>query len=395
MFSFIRTLFHSASTKGSKATLHDEEAAPLLEDDGSRQNEHSSLNTPPPRYGSTDTITADLPENAHLESTDKSDSKQPNDDQEEEKPNKENKHWLTYLREFTIFLPFIWPSRNLRLQLHMVGIVLCLVAIRCLNVLAPRQLGIVINGFGTSPGHLPVADLVLYLFFDWLTASSITGTIKDYLWLAVEQNAHKAIVTATFNHIMGLSCNFHDNKKSGELYMSMSQGSAVYRLFEDAFFEILPMLVDLGVACVYLSLLFGNLMALLVAATTIIYLCILKYLASMQVDILRQRNDAVRKEYQVLFDAMGNWIAVAYFGNFKHEKERYKTAVEVHLKLDFKATILRYLAQITQASILHVGFVAATFLAAYQISIGKITVGEFVLLLNYWARFTGNVLIES
>ena len=395
MFSFIWPFFRSARTKRNNATPHDEEAAPLLEEDGSQSNEHSSIDTPPPRYGSTDNITADVPKHAHLDSADKSDSKQANDEQEEEKPTKEKRHWWTYLREFAIFLPFIWPSRNVRLQLHLVGVVLCLIAIRCLNVLAPRQLGIVINSFGKSPGHLPVSDLVLYLFFDWLTASSITGSIKDYLWLAVEQNAHKAIVSATFNHIMGLSCDFHDDKKSGELYMSMSQGSSVYSLFQDAFLEILPMLVDLGVACVYLSLLFGSLMALLVAATTIIYLCTLKYLAAMQVDILRQKTEAVRKEYQVLFDAMGNWIAVAFFGNFEYEKERYIAAVEVHLKMRLKATVLRDLAQIIQASILHVGFVAATFLAAYQISIGKITVGEFVLLLNYWARFTGNVLIAS
>lgn len=391
MFSFIQAFFNRTRTHGN-VKLNDEEAAPFLEDDHSQGNDQSSVDTPPPRYGSTDTITANVPGNAHVNSADKSDSKQAGDKQEELKPDEDQKkHWLTYLRQFGIFIPFIWPSRNLRLQLHIVGVVLCLVAIRFLNVLAPRQLGIAINSFGNSPGRLPVSELLLYLFFDWLTVSSITGSIKDYLWLAVEQNAHKAIVTTTFNHIMDLSCDFHDNKKSGELYMSMSQGSSVYSLFDDAFFEIIPMLVDLGVACVYLSHLFGSYMAFLVATTTMMYLCALKFLAAMQVDILRQNTEASRKEYQLMFDALGNWISVAYFGNFKHEKERYKAAVEVHLKTKFKYTILRYLSQIIQASILHVGFVAATFLAAYQISRGKITVGDFVLLVNYWARFTGGI----
>ena len=392
MFSFVQAFFHGARSQ-KNVKLDDEEAAPLLDDDPSQENDQSSLGTPPPRYGSTDPITTDLPGNAHVNSADKSNATQANDKQKESKLKEEKKHWWAYVRQFGIFIPYVWPSKNLRLQLHLVGVVLCLVAMRFLNVLAPRQLGIAINSFGKSPGHLPVSDLALYLFFDWLTASSITGTIKDYLWLSVEQNAHKAIVTTTFNHIMGLSCDFHDNKKSGELYTSMSQGSSIHSLFDTVLFDLIPMLIDLAVACVYLSYLFGSYMALLVGATTIIYLCVLKYLAVMQVDILRLNADTARKQYQVMYDALGSWISVAYFGNFNHEKERYKGAVELHLKAQAKFSLLRYVARVIQTSILQLGFVAATFLAAYQVSTGKITVGGFVLLLNYWERFTGGAIV--
>lgn len=386
MFSWIRA---------NNADRHDEEAAPLLDDDPSQENEHSSTDPPPSPYGSTDTITADLPGNAPLNSTGKSTSEQGSDKREDVKPKEAKRHWWTYVRQFDIFVPFVWPSNNARLQLHLVGVVLCLAVIRLLNVLAPRQLGIVINGFGKSPAHVPVADLLLYLFFDWLTAASIIGSLKECLWLPVELNAHKTIVTATFNHIMGLSCNFHDNKRSGELYMAMSQGRSVYSLFNYAFFDVLPMLVDLGVACVYLSHLFSSYMPLLLATTTILYFGALKYLAAMQVDVLRQSTEAVRTEYQVMFDALGNWLAVAYFGNFKHEQKRYKAAVEGHLKTLFKSSILHYLSWTIEASILQVGLAAAIFLAAYQIATGKITVGDFVLLLSYWARFTSKIWTVS
>lgn len=388
MFAFIRALFRSAQVKGN-VKLDDEEAAPLLDDDHSQETDQSSLDKPPPLYGSTDTIAVDRSGNAPLNSDDKSNSNQVNDKQEEVKSKVEEKHWFAYVRQFGIFLPYMWPSGNLRLQLHLIGMVICLVAIRFLNVLAPRQLGIVINSFGKSPGHLPVSELLLYCFFDWLTTSSVVGAVKDYLWLSLEQNAHEAIVTTTFNHIMGLSCNFHDNKNSGELYMAMRQGNSIYTLFESAFFDLLPMLVDLVVACVYLSYLFGSYMALLVGTTTIIYLASLKYSAAKQVDILRQTTEASRKEFQVMYGAMGSWISVAYFGNFDYEQERYKAAVALQLKMQLKFMILRYVARMLQASILKVGFVVATFMAAYQVSAGTITVGSFVLLLDYWSRFTG------
>jgi ABC-type bacteriocin/lantibiotic exporter with double-glycine peptidase domain len=376
MFALIRAWLRSARAKSS-IKVDDEEAAPLLEGQENDQTE---------AYGSTDAIKTDASGNGHMNADDKSTSKE---DSPAEGKRKQDIHWLTYLRQFAIFIPYIWPSRNVRLQLHLVGIFICLVVIRMLNVLAPRQLGIVINSFGTSPGYMPVSELILYLFLDWLVSSAILRSIKDYLWLPVEQNAHKAIVTATFDHIMGLSCDFHDNKKSGELYRSMAQGRSIYMLFESTLFDLLPMLVDLVVACVYLSYLFGGYMTVLVTAATMTYLCVLKHMAARQVNILRENTEASRKENQVLYDAMGCWTSVAYFNNFEHELQRYKAAVALQLKVLFQYYIIRYAARTVQESILKVGFVAASFLAAYQVSTGKITVGGFVLLLNYWSRFTG------
>lgn len=387
MFSLLRAKYYSAQVNANRK-LEDEEASPLFNDDNQQESDHSSVSTLRRRYGSTDTSPADPPGNDHLSLDDRSASKQQKD-RREETTAKEDTHWFTYLRQYGIVIPYVWPTGNLRLQLHLVGIVLSLVVIRFLNVLAPRQLGIVINSFETSSSHMPVADLLLYVFLDWLTTSSVMGSIKNYLWLSVEQNAHKAIVTATFNHIMGLSCSFHDSKKSGELYKSMSQGSSIYTLFEDFLFDLLPMLVDLVFACVYLSYLFGSYMALLVSTTTVIYLCSLRYLAAKQMGLLRDSTAASRKEDQVLYDAMGSWISVAYFNNFQFEKERYTDAIAGNLKTRFKYQIVRLMTRMLQDSILKIGFVAATLVAAYQVSIGTITVGSFVLLLDYWSRFTG------
>lgn len=111
-------------------------------------------------------------------------------------------------------------------------------------------------------------------------------------------------------------------------------------------------------------------------------------------DILRDNTEASRKEYQVLFDAMGSWISVAYFNNFKFEQERYKDAVAENLKAQFMYQIVRFTARMLQDSILKIGFTAAALVAAYQVSTGKITVGSFVLLLDYWSRFTGGAVTE-
>ena len=76
---------------------------------------------------------------------------------------------------------------------------------------------------------------------------------------------------------MSLSCDFHDNKKSGELYRSIEQGKSIGSLLETLLFELLPMLIDLVVAYAYLYYLFGAYMALTVAATSIMYLWVAMY----------------------------------------------------------------------------------------------------------------------
>ena len=51
-----------------------------------------------------------------------------------------------------VFIPFIWPSKDRVLQLHLIGVGLCLLAGRALNILIPRQVGIVANSLGLSEG---------------------------------------------------------------------------------------------------------------------------------------------------------------------------------------------------------------------------------------------------
>lgn len=44
-----------------------------------------------------------------------------------------------------VLIPFLWPTGKIRLQLLYVGIGLCLVVNRALNVLVPLQIGLITN----------------------------------------------------------------------------------------------------------------------------------------------------------------------------------------------------------------------------------------------------------
>ncbi|KAI9873720.1 MAG: hypothetical protein M1830_010691, partial [Pleopsidium flavum] len=298
-------------------------------------------------------------------------------------------NWWTYAKGFSIFIPFIWPSKDRLLQLCMAGVGLCLLAGRALNVLVPRQLGIVTNSLGTNGGHVPWFEVSLYVFYTWLNSGAGIYALKTYLWLPVEQYAYKAISTAAYNHVMNLSSEFHDNKRSGELYQSISLGHSVNNLLETIMFQVLPMLVDLAVAFVYLYYLFDAYMALIVGTVVVIYLWASTHFNAWQVTVRRGLIGNLRKEWQIMYDSVGSWQTVSYFNRVKHEQERYSSAVKGHLKSQRNYTALSYLAQATQNSVLTVGLLGACVLAAYQVVHGAQSIGSFIVLLTYWAQLSG------
>jgi len=236
---------------------------------------------------------------------------------------------------------------------------------------------------------VPWCQIFLYVLYGWLNSSAGIYALKNYLWLPVEQYAYKAISTAAYNHIMNLSSEFHDSKRSGELYQSINLGHSVNNLLETIMFQILPMLVDLAVAFAYLYYLFDAYMALIVGAVMVVYLWASTYFNAWQITVRRGLVGNLQKEWQIMYDSMGSWQTVSYFNRVKHEQDRYSSAVKVHLQSQRIYTALAYFARATQSSVLSAGLLGACFLAAYQVVHGAQSIGSFVVLLTYWAQLSG------
>lgn len=382
MSHVIQAIFHWISLR-TKVKQKDEESASLLGNDRQpRHDDQSALIESNPNYGSAPAAKTD-PSGQDSQSDQKSDK---NEKIESEETSKKGDTFVNYVRRFCIFIPYVWPYNKPRLQWNMVGVILCLIATRFLKVLGPRQLGIVVNKL--APGHLPVFEFLLYLLFNFIESSVFLDTVRSLLWYPIEMNARKTITTSAYSHVMQLSRDFHDNKKSGELYKSIEQGASIADLLENVFFDFLPIIVDLLVACGYLSYLFGGYMVMIVGGSTIFYLWASKYFLLKQVDMYRDRAAAAREENQRLLDSVGGWISVTYFNNSHYELGRFMGAVEKTLQATWKCICFSSMVNIAKDSILQIGFIGACFIAVYRVSVGQSSVGTFVVLLSYWANFT-------
>ena len=203
------------------------------------------------------------------------------------------------------------------LQAKLLGVCLCLLCTRALNLLEPRQLGIVIDKIGTSRAHMPIVEVIIWIVYRWMD-SSVVSQIKYMLWLPLQQYADGSLKRAAYNQVMGLSRDFHTEKRSGELYTSIGQGHSLTSMVEGILFKVVPMLVDLGVAFVYLYWVFGPYMALIVAATTTIFLWTSAFLTDRQTEPRRRFTGLARKEHQVMFDTVGGYVEFPVIHSIQH-----------------------------------------------------------------------------
>ena len=210
------------------------------------------------------------------------------------------KSWWEYIRGYSLFFPYLWPAKSRRLQ----GVVIvCFVIVliqRAVNLLVPIQAGRVTNTLagedGASSG-VPWGQICLYIFYRFLQGGSgVLGAARSVMWIPIEQYSYRELSTASFEHVHGLSLDFHLGKKTGEVISAMSKGQSINTFLEQVTFQLLPMLVDLAVAFGYFLYAVDVYYALVVAIVTCAYLYITIRLAQWRADLRREYVNLDRQE---------------------------------------------------------------------------------------------------
>ena len=284
----------------------------------------------------------------------------------------------------------VWPTKRPLLQLNMVGVALCIIAARVFTLLAPLQIGILTNDLAAGDGKGAVVALTLYIVIGWLRSYAGIEGLREFLWIPVRQNAVASMETASYNHIMELSCDFHDKKQTGELYISMTQGASFVTLLSIVLYRLTPMVLDLTVACIYFYFLFDAYLVLIGFSLIVLYFWVASALNAGHADRYRVVNTARRRKTQVMYDNLGGWRTVSYFNQIPHAERTYEATVNLFQKANRNFLISWYFRFGAQYLVLDLfGFVAFAY-AAYGVLYGGKSVGNFVTLVTYWATFTGS-----
>ena len=290
--------------------------------------------------------------------------------------------WWEYLKSYSLFFPYLWPANSLRLQLIVVLCFILVVGQRLVNLAVPFQIGNVTDQLTDGDGApwLSISLLIAYKFLQG--NSGILGAARSVLWIPISQYSYQALTTASFEHVHGLSLDFHLGKRTGEVLSALSKGNAINNFLEQITFSVLPMLFDLGIAIVVVGYKFDAYYALIISIITFSYLYLTIRMARWRSDQRRQMTNLGREEDAVKNDSLTSYETVKYFNAEAYEFSRYRNAVSAFQRMEYKVIISLNVLNISQNMVFMTGLLATSFLMAYQVTTGKRVVGDFVTLIS-------------
>jgi ABC-type transport system involved in Fe-S cluster assembly fused permease/ATPase subunit len=321
-----------------------------------------------------------------------------------------SRNWWDYIKGYHVFFPYLWPSKDRKLQII---VVICFVIVtiqRVVNLAVPWSVGWITNELSGESGRddggkvvMPWGPICLYIFLRFIQGNNgVLGAIRSTLWIPIGQYSYRELSVAAFEHVHGLSLDFHLGKKTGEVLSALGKGASINTFLEQITFQVLPMLVDLCVAIGYFLIAFDAYYALVVAVVTFWYIYLTIRMAQWRAEIRRQMVNADREEDAVKYaliadadriyvnddrnDSMVSYETVKYFNAEQYEFSRYRSAVNKFQAAEYHVLFSLNLMNVTQNMVFMIGLMVTCFIAAYQVTTGQSKVGQFVTLLTYMAQ---------
>ncbi|PVI05318.1 hypothetical protein DM02DRAFT_624328 [Periconia macrospinosa] len=299
-----------------------------------------------------------------------------------------SRSWWEYLKGYRVFFPYLWPSKDRRLQILVITCFLIVLLQRFINLLVPNQIGIIVKALSDPEKNgNPTKQIIIYIFLRFIQGNNgLLGAIRSILWIPVSQYSYRELSVAAFEHVHSLSLDFHLGKKTGEVLSALGKGSSVNTFLEQATFQVAPMLLDLAVAVGYFLVAYDAYYALVLSIVTFWYIYLTIRMAQWRAEIRREMVNADRDSDAVKNDSMVSYETVKYFNAEAYEFNRYRNAVKKFQLAEYQVNFSLNLMNVSQNTVFMLGLLVTCFIAAYQVTIGEIDVGKFVSLVTYMGQ---------
>ncbi|KAH6954357.1 hypothetical protein DER45DRAFT_540496 [Fusarium avenaceum] len=296
--------------------------------------------------------------------------------------------WLDYFAGFRVLFPYLWPKDSPLYQAIVLVCLILLVCQRTVNVLGPLQLGTLVDSLGE--GKLPYKEIILYVVYRALQGNQgALGAMRSVLWIPVSQSLFRRLSSAAFEHVLGLSLEFHLNKKVGEVTSALSRGASINTFLESFCFQVFPMVFDIFVAGVIFFVKYDAFYTIIVFFIMWSYIFLTIYVAKYRGKQRRDMTVKTREMEAVKTDAIVAYETVQHNCAVSRETGRFREHITVFQRAERLVQWSLAALNLTQSSIFTLGTALLVSVSAYKISIGEQTVGEFVSLINYFVQLQG------
>ena len=274
---------------------------------------------------------------------------------------------------------YLWEFRW-RIGIAMVFLILAKVAV----VLVPITIKKIVDWFDSSlnPDLILIVPVSLILAYGLLGLSStLFEELRNALFSRASQRTVRNVGLKVFRHLHKLSHSFHQDRETGGISRDIERGTrGINYLMWYIVFSIVPTMFEMMVICIFLAINFENKFVLITAGTIAVYFVFTYYVTRWRTKFRVRMNAAESKANSSSVDALLNYETVKYFGNERHESDRF----DFHLREWEKQSVISEqtlaLLNIGQGVIIATGMIALLILAGEGVVAGVLTLGDFIML---------------
>ena len=281
-------------------------------------------------------------------------------------------------------LPFLKPYSG-RIIIAMA----CLLVAKIAGLAVPMVLKRLIDNLGITP--TPAHDLIRVIPVALLLAygaarlsERVFTEMRQIVFARVMARSSRMVMLSVFRHLHLLSLRFHLNRRTGGVTRDVERGgSAISDLLDWTLYTIIPTLIEVALVTGVLVFLYDIYFALITFIVLVIYIAWTVAVTEWRTKFYRASVEADTQASARAVDSLLNYETVKYFNNENHEAERY----DINLRQMEEANVKSYkslaVLNVGQNAIVTIGVTALMWKAAHGVVIGKLSVGDLVLVNAY------------
>jgi ATP-binding cassette subfamily B protein len=260
----------------------------------------------------------------------------------------------------------------------------CLIAAKLASVTLPFILKHIVDNLNLDTAKEQIMGVIIALIIAYgalRLANVMFGEIRDTLFGRVTERAMRRLGLTVFQHLHRLDLDFHLSRQTGGLSRDMERGtSGISFLMRFMVFNIGPTLLEITMVVGILFYNYGFTFATIILAAVVVYVVFSIRATDWRTKFVKELNQADNQANTRAIDSLLNFETVRYFNNEKFESDRYDTGLETWENARRKNRLSLFALNGGQAFIIALAMTSMLAMAAFEVTKGNMTIGDFVLV---------------
>jgi ATP-binding cassette, subfamily B, heavy metal transporter len=290
-------------------------------------------------------------------------------------------------RSLVRLLPYLWPKGRVEIRVRVLAALVLLVGAKLATIVIPlfyKQAVDALSGAGGAEIALSVAVGFVLAYGGARVVSQVFTELREIVFARVAHQAMHQVALETFQHLHRLSLRFHLDRQTGGLNRAIERGTAgIENLLHFMLFQIVPTILEIAMVCGMLWYLYDWRFAAITFTTILLYVAYTFAITAWRLRYRRAMLEAEGEASTKAVDSLLNYETVKYFGNERHEAQRFDKSLDAYEHAAVLSKSSLSLLNVGQGFVIAIGLTGVMLLAAQMVAAGQMTVGGFVLVNAY------------